>query len=139
MACNTPNVEGHFNKKYTVDELMAKNCQPPPIRYLQNSMFFLFPNIVFFVNFINVLDMYSTMHYRVCIKGDSGRVACNTKENLCEATHSSWGQQSIALGMERTVVVSWRPNHSYFSVRMVTWSASELSHHCSNLGKLRAL
>lgn len=39
MTCDTPNVEGRFNK-YIVDDLMAKNCQPPAIPHLQNSMLF---------------------------------------------------------------------------------------------------
>lgn len=87
MTCNTPNVEGHFNK-YSVDELMAKTCQPPAIPCLQNGTLFLFPNIIYF---INVLGTYNTMHCRVYIKTESSRVTCSAKKNLREGTDSSWG------------------------------------------------
>ncbi|KAK2517274.1 hypothetical protein Q9233_013302 [Columba guinea] len=60
-------MEGPFNK-YVVDELMAKNYQPPAIPYLQNYTLFVFPNMTYFVYFANALGMYGTMHYRVCIK-----------------------------------------------------------------------
>lgn len=52
--------KGHFNM-YTVEELMAKNCQPPAIPYLQNGTLFLFPNVVCFIYLINILDMYNIM------------------------------------------------------------------------------
>jgi len=74
MTCNTPNVELQTS-----------------IPYFQKGMLFLFPNIVYFIHFVDVLDIHSTIHYRVSIKADSSRVACHADKNLCEGTDSSWG------------------------------------------------